>query len=92
MLPESAQADLSPAEAASIPASPRAAFASDLAEQVARLLQAGDTETARVAHEALGRLLGTSVRAPSGDEVAADRAGGGAAISDGAAEPRRGDA
>lgn len=38
-------------------ASPRAALAADLGVHVARLLAVGDLEAARVAHEAIGKLI-----------------------------------
>jgi len=53
----------------------RAALGADLAGHVARLLAAGDVEGARIAHEAMGRLLAAA--APSSGTVvdlAAERA------------------
>lgn len=48
---------------------PRAQLAADLAASVARLMGAGDTEGARLAHETLGRLLAVQEPAPSGSPV-----------------------
>lgn len=43
------------------PASPRAALLAHLAEDLRAAVLAGDVEAARVAHEAIGRLLGGEV-------------------------------
>jgi len=57
--------------------SPRASLAAELAAHVAKLLAAGDLEGARIAHEAMGRLL------------AAPQPGDGAHVVDLAEERRR---
>jgi hypothetical protein len=60
---------------------PRAALLAHLAGDMAAALAAGDTEAARIAHEAVGRLLGAP--ACAGDDVA------GAVVVDLAAERTR---
>jgi hypothetical protein len=54
--------------------SPRAVLAAVLVDTISAAMQAGDPRTARVAHEALGRLLEQSD--PSSTASSASRAGG----------------
>lgn len=59
------------------PPTPRAAFIANLAEHLTALAIAGDVEAARVASEAIGRLLGSNATAASGVDLACARAGRG---------------
>lgn len=56
-------------QAAAVPVNPRDVLAAELAAHVARLLAAGDVEAARVAHDAMGRLLGAAPMTGSAPEV-----------------------
>jgi hypothetical protein len=69
---------LTPTPTTATQMSPRAALAAEIAAHVARLLAAGDLEGARIAHDAMGRLL-----------AAEGPASGGAAVLDLAEERRR---
>jgi integrase len=54
--------DLGPASAPATPTSPRAALLAHLSSDMTAALAVGDVEAARVAHEAIGRLLGAAPR------------------------------
>jgi hypothetical protein len=64
-----------PPRAAAPLVNPREALAAELAAHVARLLAAGDVEAARVAHDAMGRLLGAAPATGSapGMDLSAER-------------------
>jgi len=55
------------------PASPRAAMLAALSAGMTAALAGGDLDAARVAHEAIGRLLGSPVRGAEVVDLAAER-------------------
>jgi hypothetical protein len=63
-----------PDESRTKPADPRSALLGQLAEGMREALAAGDVEAARIAHEAIGRLLGaTGADAGGVIDLAAER-------------------